>query len=151
MSDPGEPQWHLLPDQPEQFFSLTGEYDVRDLKRSYNALIRRFKPEKFPEEFQRIRAAYERLNDALRYGETSQSNTLPPQTQFDWSAPPAPQQPAHELPEEETLLPPQGSSQEEPHSESAPLIEFPEWYERVKQEPLPELYEELQSLPFKTP
>lgn len=151
MSDPGEPQWHLLPDQPEQFFSLTGEYDVRDLKRSYNALIRRFKPEKFPEEFQRIRAAYERLNDALRYGETSQSNTLPPQTQFDWSAPPAPQQPAQELPEEETLLPPQGSSQEEPYSESAPLIEFPEWYERVKQEPLPELYEELQSLPFKTP
>jgi len=66
MSDAGDPQWDLLPDHPEQFFSLSGEYDVRDLKRSYNRLIKRFKPEKFPEEFQRIRAAYERLNDALR-------------------------------------------------------------------------------------
>lgn len=151
MNDPGEPQWDLLPDQPEQFFSLTGEYDVRDLKRSYNALIRRFKPEKFPEEFQRIRAAYERLNDALRYGETSQSNTLPPQTQFDWSAPPAPKQQDHDLPEDQATLPPAGSPAEAANEESAPLIDFPELHERVKQESLPELYEELASLPHKTP
>lgn len=151
MSDSGEPQWDLLPDQPEQFFSLSGEYDVRDLKRSYNALIKRFKPEKYPEEFQRIRAAYERLNDALRYGETPHQGTIPLESQFDWSSLPVPGQLPHDLPEDQTTLPPAGSNQEDPNSESAPLIEFLELHERVKQEPLPELYEDLKSLPHKTP
>lgn len=67
MSDHSEPRWELLPHDAEQFFGLSGEFDLRDLKRSYNRLIRRFKPEKFPDEFQRIRAAYESLSDALRY------------------------------------------------------------------------------------
>ena len=151
MSESDEPRWDLLPDDPEQFFSLSGDYDVRDLKRSYNALIKRFKPEKCPEEFQRIRAAFERLNDALRYGETRNPGSLPPQAQFDWSAPPAPGNQTQEPPDEQTILPPSDIDHDESESESTPLLEFPELYERVQQEPLPDIYEELKSLPHKTP
>ncbi len=67
MSQEQEPAWDLLPHDPERFFGLSGDYDARTLKRAYNRLIRRFKPEQFPQEFQRIRAAFEELNDALRY------------------------------------------------------------------------------------
>ena len=67
MSDLSDPRWELLPHDPEQFFGLQGEFDLRDLKRSYNRFIRRYKPERFPGEFKRIRAAYESLNDTLRY------------------------------------------------------------------------------------
>jgi len=68
MSDEGEPRWHMLPRRPAEFFGLAGEYDLTDLKRRYNVFVRRFKPERHPSEFQRIRAAFEALQDALRYG-----------------------------------------------------------------------------------
>jgi hypothetical protein len=67
MSDHEQPHWDLLPRHPAEFFELPAEYDLVELKRRYHALIRRFKPERFPAEFQKIRAAYERLSDALRY------------------------------------------------------------------------------------
>ncbi|TWT89103.1 DnaJ domain protein [Pseudobythopirellula maris] len=63
-----EPHWDLLPHDPLGFFGLAEGFDQKDLKRSYNRLIRRYKPEKAPEEFQQIRAAYERLDNQLRYG-----------------------------------------------------------------------------------
>ncbi|MEM7517471.1 MAG: hypothetical protein AAF368_11190, partial [Planctomycetota bacterium] len=63
-----EPNWSLLPGRAMQFFGLEAGYDKKDLKRAYNRWIRRFKPEQFPEEFQRIRAGYERLEEALRFG-----------------------------------------------------------------------------------
>ena len=62
------PDWGLLPSNPIPFFGLEPGFDRTALKRSYNRLIRRFKPEKHPAEFQRIRAAYEELEHALRYG-----------------------------------------------------------------------------------
>src|SRR6185436_13154599 len=65
---PGEPDWSLLPHDPVRFFGLAEGFDRRELKRSYNQLIRRFKPEKHPQEFQRIRAAYEQLDSGIRYG-----------------------------------------------------------------------------------
>lgn len=69
MSDEKQPpDWSLLPGHPERFFDLPSEFDRKELKRSYNRLIRRFKPERFPEEFQKIRAAYEQLDNQLRYG-----------------------------------------------------------------------------------
>ena len=70
--DEQEPDWGLLPHDPEAFFDLDEGFDLRTLKRSYNRLLRRYKPEKFPDEFQRIRAAYEDLSDALRYNVPSQ-------------------------------------------------------------------------------
>ncbi|WDQ15676.1 hypothetical protein [Rhodopirellula sp. P2] len=65
MSDPA---WHHLPQDPRSFFELPEAFDRRDLKRAYGKLIRQFKPETHPQEFQRIRAAYEQLENAERYG-----------------------------------------------------------------------------------
>ena len=56
-----DPHWELLPGQPELFFGLESGWEPLDLKRRYSALIKRYKPERFPEEFKRIRAAYEEL------------------------------------------------------------------------------------------
>lgn len=85
---PDDPDWSLLPRDPVQFFRLPPEYDRRDLKRSYNQLLRRFKPERFPQEFQRIRAAYEQLENALRYGQ-SPEDTPTTAPSFSWDAPTA--------------------------------------------------------------
>jgi hypothetical protein len=66
--DEQEPQWSLLPSQPVEFFNLAEGYDRKDLKRAYNRLLRMYKPEKFPAEFQKIRSAYELLDARMRYG-----------------------------------------------------------------------------------
>ncbi len=58
----------LLPRFAERFFGLETGYDMRTLKRSYGKAIRRFRPETHPSEFQLVRAAYESLERALRYG-----------------------------------------------------------------------------------
>lgn len=71
-----EPQWDLLPESPAEFFGLPETFDLKDLKRSYNRLIKRFKPEKFPDEFQKIRAAYESIETHLRF--LSQADRIEP-------------------------------------------------------------------------
>lgn len=88
------PRWDLLPHDPEAFFGLEAGFDRTALKRAYNRLLKQFKPEKFPEEFQRIRAAYEALDQELRYGarETSGPMIQP----YRWN--PAPDAPAPEPP-----------------------------------------------------
>ena len=70
-----EVDWSLLPYRPKEFFELPKEFDRKTLKRAYNKLIRQYKPEKFPAEFKRIRAAFEMLEDELRYGKSSVSPT----------------------------------------------------------------------------
>ncbi len=74
-----EPHWNLLPHDPIGFFELAEGFDRKSLKRKYNQLIRQFKPERFPVEFQKIRAAYEQLDGQLRYGQSST-----PQANFQW-------------------------------------------------------------------
>ncbi len=83
MSQDDEPQWHLLPHQPIAFFGLKEPFDRKELKRAYNSLVRKFKPDKAPQEFQKIRAAYELLDSNLRYGESNSTNTHAPTT-FRW-------------------------------------------------------------------
>jgi hypothetical protein len=68
MSEASNHNWELLPNNPVEFFQLEPGFDRTALKRAYNRLIKLYKPDKFPEEFQRIRAAYEKLDDSLRYG-----------------------------------------------------------------------------------
>lgn len=75
--DADDPAWEHLPDDPLAFFGLQGEFDRRDLKRSYNRWLRRFKPEHFPAEFQKIRTAFEFVDDHLRYRPAEQE-TAPP-------------------------------------------------------------------------
>lgn len=71
MNDRTEPDWGHLPHDPVAFFELNSGYERRDLKRAYNRLLRIYKPEKRPEEFQKLRAAYEQLDNGLRYGEAA--------------------------------------------------------------------------------
>lgn len=79
---PDEPQWNLLPHDAVGFFGLAEGFDRKDLKRAYNRLLRIYKPEKFPAEFQKIRAAYEQLDEELRYhGGTTIRRVPEPQ---DW-------------------------------------------------------------------
>jgi hypothetical protein len=55
------PDFDLLPDEPEAFFGLEEDFTARELKRSYTRLIKRYKPDRDPEAFKQIRAAYEDL------------------------------------------------------------------------------------------
>ncbi len=73
--------WSLLPHDPGRFFDLSTGFDRKDLKRSYNRLLRLYKPEKHPAEFQQIRAAYEDLERRLRYGEAR-----PASGEANWSS-----------------------------------------------------------------
>ena len=75
MSQGPEPDWSALPDRPLDFFGLEPDFDRIALKRAYNKLLRHYKPEKFPAEFQRLRAAYEHLEEMLRYGDASAATT----------------------------------------------------------------------------
>lgn len=66
-----EIDWSLLPYRAKEFFGVPDDFDRKTLKRAYNKLIRQYKPEKFPDEFKKIRAAFESLEDLLRYGAAS--------------------------------------------------------------------------------
>jgi hypothetical protein len=68
---PEEPDWSLLPYDAVGFFQLESGYERNDLRRAYNRLIRTYKPERYPAEFQKIRAAFEQLDNGLRYGRNS--------------------------------------------------------------------------------
>jgi len=73
-----EPDWDLLRDDPCRFFGLDeADFDRTDLKRAYNSWLRRYKPERAPEEFQRLRAAYETLDEELRYGSSLTRRSVP--------------------------------------------------------------------------
>lgn len=83
MNERVEPDWSHLPHDPVAFFELKSGYDRRDLKRAYNRLLRIYKPEKHPQEFQKLRAAYEQLDNGLRYGESvTQQATV---ASYDWT------------------------------------------------------------------
>ncbi len=66
--DNNEPDWSLLPRDPVKFFALPEEWTENDLKVSYSSLIRKFKPDRAPDEFQKIRRAYETLKARLEQG-----------------------------------------------------------------------------------
>ncbi|MEM9367925.1 MAG: hypothetical protein AAGD07_18180 [Planctomycetota bacterium] len=74
------PDWNQLPGNPLRFFGLEPAHERRDLKRAYGRLIRCFRPETHPNEFQRIRAAYEQLEALLRYDRDAGAGMLTPQS-----------------------------------------------------------------------
>jgi hypothetical protein len=78
------------PTDPHELLGVPHDVNPRDLRRSYTRLIRTYKPEQFPEQFRRIRAAYEA---ALRVAEFfGAARGLPIE-------PPAPESPSRERPE----------------------------------------------------
>ena len=71
------PAEHTLPDDenhwpssPSDLFGLAADASRRDLKRAYSRLIRRFKPEHFPNQFRRLREAFEELDQQLEWRES---------------------------------------------------------------------------------
>lgn len=74
-----EPPWHFLPRFPRKFFGLEPEATREHLKHAYSVLIRKYKPERYPEEFKRIRAAFEQVDREMRDGKfvDSEAGTEP--------------------------------------------------------------------------
>jgi len=128
-----EPDWSLLPHDPARFFGLGSQFDRRDLKRSYNQLLRRYKPERFPQEFQRIRAAYEQLEEAIRYGHSTDAISSPAES-TEWLAHSSADSPTRAT-----------STSREPAAPVVPL------HERIKTGSVSGLYRELQDRPDKSP
>ena len=65
MSEPLSEDMSKWPDSPFELLEIKGQIDLRSVRRTYTRLIRQFSPEKFPEHFQRIRAAYELVQSIL--------------------------------------------------------------------------------------
>lgn len=61
------------PDDPEELFGVDETVDRKSLRRIYSRLVRKYKPEHHPEEFQRIRDGYELLLHAVEWREQFQS------------------------------------------------------------------------------
>ena len=166
-----EPHWERLPHDPVGFFELADDFDRKTLKRKYNQFIRQFKPERFPAEFQKIRAAYEQLDGQLRYGQSSA-----PKVSFQWDKvhesveSRIPQEPKRPRPErkprpvesETERVERKESPDLKPPPESAPLPEViePEPRRRVETVPIFQrietespiaIYRELQQKNNKTP
>lgn len=68
---PSEPELpddvNRWPDDPAKLLGVAQDVSRRDLKRAYTRLIRRFKPEHAPEQFRRLREAYEKLDQQLEW------------------------------------------------------------------------------------
>ena len=60
---------NLWPSEPNALFGLDADASRRDLKRAYTRLIRRFKPEHFPDQFRRLREAYDAFDQMLEWRE----------------------------------------------------------------------------------
>lgn len=61
------------PDDPAELFGVDENVDRKTLRRIYSRLVRKFKPEHFPEQFQRIRDSYEMLLSAVEWRERFQA------------------------------------------------------------------------------
>lgn len=133
------PDWSQLPHNPLSFFGLNESFDRKQLKRSYSRLIRQFKPETHPAEFQQIRAAYEELDRGLRYGRSVASSEKV-ETPVDWT----------DL-ATANANPTAGGPQAGTTADLSAMPDKPPLFERVKNESPAELYEELEALPKKTP
>jgi hypothetical protein len=77
---------HVLPEDsnlwPRDPFDLLGverDADPIQARRSYLRLVRMFKPERHPEAFQRLRAAYEQVKSVLEWHQTLKEFSEPPE------------------------------------------------------------------------
>jgi hypothetical protein len=144
-ADAHSPEWSLLPHDPQAFFGLADGFDRKDLKRAYNRLIRQFKPEKFPQEFQRIRAAYELLDNHLRYGATL--STLGTAQQYRWQTDEA----AAKSTRGRSGAGAGASPPPSPAGASDAAAAVLPLQVRLRKEPLPDLYRELAAKQHKLP
>lgn len=129
--------WSLLPHAPLAFFGLSEAFDRTELKRAYNRFLRQFKPEKHPQEFQRIRAAYELLDNQLRYGAAAM-----PAPEYRWQT------------DVGAATAPAPERQREPAMAGAAVPAKPAplpLYAQIRQVPLAQVYRELAEKQHKLP
>ncbi len=62
-----------------ELLEISRDADAGEIKRAYFQQVRKFPPQKFPEEFKQIREAYETLSDDSRRAEYESSVSLPPE------------------------------------------------------------------------
>lgn len=108
--------WHYLPGNPRAFFGLTGNATREELKSAYSQCIRRFKPDRFPNEFKKIRAAFDALDLELRTGAVppeTPSQTLSRANVTEWLEREAPDQ---------TAAPPKQNEAEAPATQLADTV-----------------------------
>jgi curved DNA-binding protein CbpA len=56
--------------------------DALQIKRAYYTLVKEYPPERFPEEYKKLRAAYDTLSDAGKRAEYDQNRSLPEYAAF---------------------------------------------------------------------
>lgn len=76
------------PNDPFQLLGVTRNTSPRDLKRAYTQLIRLYKPEHAPEEFRRIRAAYDSARQFIELFGGQSRGESPPPLEREATAPP---------------------------------------------------------------
>jgi hypothetical protein len=143
--DENNVDWNLLPHSPHAFFGIGKEFDRKELKRKYNLLIRQFKPEKHPAEFQRIRAAYELLDNQLRYGTQVTMPANMRQT-YEWQTDESPV--ATKAGEQRSSQPTEPPTKEPAKQQPK---KSPSLQELLTQQPLVEVYQQLAKKPNKRP
>ena len=136
------PRWDKLPDAPHEFFELPEGYGRTDLKRSYFQLIKQFKPEKYPQEFQRIRAAFEQLDNQLRYGTQAVPSSIVLH-EYTWDA-------SNQAELRQRELERGAASNVENRNEGGHRTSFP-LHQRLASESPESLYDEMKRLPEKRP
>lgn len=136
--------WNKLPHDPRGFFGLAEDFDRKDLKRSYGQLIKRYKPETAPQEFQRIRAAFEYLEGILRYGKKDAS--FMGGASYQWNTASALQHSGEALGEKAAGE--KSASPQMPQPTSQPVLPL---HERLRTEPPATLYRQLQQVDKKSP
>jgi hypothetical protein len=83
------------PDDPNKLLGVSFGVSPRELRRAYHRLIRIYKPEQLPEQFRRIREAYEHLlRIAEMFGHRDEPAESPPVDEP--RLPPAPKEPEYE-------------------------------------------------------
>ncbi|MCA9095121.1 MAG: J domain-containing protein [Planctomycetaceae bacterium] len=64
------------PESPFEILDVTPQVESGELRKKYAALIRYYKPEQFPEHFQKIRAAYEIVRAIIEHRDSPGSNPV---------------------------------------------------------------------------
>lgn len=110
MSDSLDADYRDWPADPYRLLGIERDADERAARSAYHRLIRRFTPEQSPDEFMRVRAAYEHVRQLLEYRRQA----------AHWEAD---DDEADDEPDAATVAPPARSkaSQSEPHVEPTPI------------------------------
>jgi hypothetical protein len=136
------------PENPYELLGVSFGVLPRDLRRAYTRLIRVYKPEQYPEHFQRIRDAYETILRHIEMFGFLGTHEEPPDEEP--SPQPAEASPAEDFPFSLEIDPPAGRSADEPplerEEDEGVDADIEEILQRYANEPPPEREEDEEPL-----